>query len=982
MHRTSVIIVVGVVTAWVAALGAPRAASADITVDVSATWPDFAATAAAVDVLATNDTGNPDHRVCVLTMTDAYSGHCMVTFPDADAGSGAGSFSAQTISVVTCDASVFGPPDNLSASAPSCGTIDGGDAATHPPGAWWQFSPSGGVLASPGDHVDLVVDFVDGGTATIMGKIALPPGVQIAHGTVQAQSGGEGSVQAFGTIAGPDADGTYDYSVPVAAGPFASVTSLTFAVELPSGFVTFFFASELPISSAGQVVQHDLPATSFTHVSGAVTWNTLQALSGSIIINGTAFSSGPIAVSGNHLSGTYDALVMADDDPYFAVDLSTCLDPQFCEPGIAVSFFPGSPLDTIGQGGTTITEDIQVSTAFTTLSGTVSVIGATLQGGSGQVYASDGPSSVVTTFEYGSDGAYSATIGLGGASAVFVATATECASLVSTFVDLGNVGADPVQRDVPIAVDASPLGSAAVHVGLDALFFDVPYATYQVDGVWLGDPTVAYCNGGATSVSQSFSGRQEGTGLPGLRSGPWSFRYNASGTQTSGGTSFTRSFDAPPIEVTVPSGAAADVDFVSSPPTFSGSLATTSWQLGENDGAFLLVNDTSAGTDGSASQSNVEAVGAPAGDALPVTLIVADEPLGDATLEAGATYLMGPASSSTWVAQSGTPLPTLAQGEIQSMPGLDALQITGIGTWTITDLAPPGAEDVGATFFAQAGNFTLGGAAFPPPLVMKLPAGSYGSGPQVSVTYLDPSSNFVFNTFPIGGEIAPGDALTDTVHSPLLLNRTPAPGTYCGGGPSGSTRIKVGFTVASDVRQVQSVTVGGRRAQADAGGNVSSKVTLPLGTWPSNVSATQTSGDRTSWDRSYTVPFEITSLPPLGALVPDGATPVPVPAVAIQPAALVTLSLAVTSCGHRVGSRDAYARVPRIVAVSLGGQDVPLATLTIGVLDADGAIDFRRSGNGTWKLRLATKLLGPGTYLMKLQAPDASLWDANLVVGP
>jgi hypothetical protein len=310
------------------------------------------------------------------------------------------------------------------------------------------------------------------------------------------------------------------------------------------------------------------------------------------------------------------------------------------------------------------------------------------------------------------------------------------------------------------------------------------------------------------------------------------------------------------------------------------------------------------------------------------------------------------------------------------------VQIAGIGTWTVTNLpVPAGSLFANALFSAQAGNLQLFGSADlegSSMMRLKLPAGSYGSGPQVLVSYLDASSNFVSNTYPIGGEIAPGDVLTDTLHSPVLLNRTPAPGTYCPTAGDGTTRINVGFAVASAVQQLQSVTIAGKAVKAGASANAT--VLLPLGTWPSNVSATQKSGDRTNWDRTYTVPSQMSSSAPLGALVPDGTNPVPVPTTAIKPNGTATLSLQVSSCGLVVSNPNAFARPPRIVAISRNGQNLPLATIGAGSPDADGDIDFQLGSNGTWSLKVNTKLLGTGTFLLKIQAPDASLWNANFVV--
>jgi len=316
------------------------------------------------------------------------------------------------------------------------------------------------------------------------------------------------------------------------------------------------------------------------------------------------------------------------------------------------------------------------------------------------------------------------------------------------------------------------------------------------------------------------------------------------------------------------------------------------------------------------------------------------------------------------------------------MPGLDGLQIAGIGTWTVTNLSvPAGSPFANAIFDAQAGNLLLFGSAdltFSSMMPLKLPAGSYGSGPQVAISYLDASSNFVSNAYPIGGEIAPGDALTDTLNSPVLLHRTPAPGTYCPTTGDGSTRIDVAFAVASAVQQLQSVTIAGKAVKAAA----SSKATLvlPLGTWPSNVSATQKSGDRTSWDRTYTVPSQMSSSAPLGALVPHGTNPVPIPTAAIKPSGTATLSLQVSSCGKVVSNPNAFALPPRIVAISRNGQNIPLPTIAPGLEDAAGDSDFQLGSNGAWTLKLNTKRLGTGTFLVNLQAPDASFWDGVFLV--
>jgi hypothetical protein len=50
--------------------------------------------------------------------------------------------------------------------------------------------------------------------------------------------------------------------------------------------------------------------------------------------------------------------------------------------------------------------------------------------------------------------------------------------------------------------------------------------------------------------------------------------------------------------------------------------------------------------------------------------------------------------------------------------------------------------------------------------------------------------------------------------------------------------------------------------------------------------------------------------------------------------------------------------------------------------DAAGDIDFQLGSNGTWTLKLNTKLLGTGTFLVKLQAPDATFWDGIFVIHP
>jgi len=204
MHKKTLIFYV-----FAVALLTAGPALADITVNVSVSWHDFAAAAAAVDVSVA---AGSDRRACLLTMSGPFSGTCTVSFPDADAGSGT-TVVANTISLVTCDQGVFLDTNGvISASSPRCGTAGN-------PGAWLQFSADASVTANAGATVPYDVTLPpDAGAGTITGKISLPPGAQIAQGTVQSLSFGfPVSLQAYAAISGPNPDGSYSYSVPLAA---------------------------------------------------------------------------------------------------------------------------------------------------------------------------------------------------------------------------------------------------------------------------------------------------------------------------------------------------------------------------------------------------------------------------------------------------------------------------------------------------------------------------------------------------------------------------------------------------------------------------------------------------------------------------------------------------------------------------------------------------------------------------------------------
>ncbi len=971
-------------------------ASADVTIQVNVAWHDFAATAAAVDVTTSNaNTGFFDRRSCTLTMNGPYAGTCTVVFPDGDADpntGGGGTFFASTISLIApCDNSAF----NFAASGaynPSCGTGAGGDQTMAPTGAWFEFIEGSDIVtAQAGQSVEYNLALTPSrGVGNVAGKISPPPGATIAGGTVSTSSNGFDSdgpyfIQAFGALTGPNPDGSFNYSVPAVAGSFAS---LGFNVRLASGTEFFYHTGTAAPAASGLTAGFDVAASNFTYVSGNLSWNTLHAKSAQVQGFSSIYSQGAVHIAPDGLSGTYDLVVAPDSSVFSAAAISTCASTTSCDQGTIASFYSLGSFDTTGAAGQAIGHDIALAAAFTTLSGTITVNGVVTKGGTGVVAAYDPVNGQFTQtgFSFGANGAINLLVGQGqGSQLQFVVPAKKCQTTPSAFFSV-DLGAAPVQQSFVLNVNAALPGAAVLTLGLDALA-KATNATYQLQAQWQGTFDGTYfCNAGSTSDFQVFTGPQAAVPLANLMPGPWSFRYVGNGVTQAGPLSQALDFVSPPLLATVPAAGTVTVKFAARQPDFAGGLETGTWQLGPSDTANLSSQAESSNGDGSFFYANSTSAGRPAHDHLPVDLVVAaNEPLAPLSLQASANYALSSTGSSGWSLTGTAAVGPIASGT-QSMPGLDQLRVRGVGSWTVNNLpVPAGAQFVNAGLNYQAGNVSLYGSSVGASLPMKLLAGSYGTGAQITVAGSDSSGNFFENSYPIGGEIAPGDALADTVSSPILLNRSPNPGTYCAtpcenDPDGGGTRIDVAFNVATSVKLLKSVSVGGQAARPDASGNVKASVLLPLGTWPSTIVATQNSGDQTSWDRTYTVPVSMQALDPLGALVPDGSAHVPIPSVAVKLGSTVKLQLAVTSCGREVSNAKAYAVKPRLVDVSRSGQDLSLATIDPGGEDADGDIDFQLGGDGVWKLKLKTSLLGTGTFVMRFEAPDATLWEAILVV--
>jgi hypothetical protein len=973
-------------------------AAADITINVNVSWHDFQASAAAVLVTTANFSGFSDTRTCQLNLADAYSGSCTVVFPDSDAdpSRGNGSFYANEISLLSgCPATDFDGTQPL-----NCGQVNGRPASASSPGAWFYFDAQDEhAIAFAGQSVDYNIALANSrALGTVTGTIHLPPGAEIVQGVVHidhvgaADPLGPYSIEAVGPVT-PNPDGSLSYSVPALVGN--SDPSMYFYLRLASGTevgtgAAFPFG---PPTAGGQtVVEPDVPASSLTYIKGSIVVNAPpQIKSAQLFEHDSLFGANTIAI--NLATGSYDLLAFADSTVYLYDPLiSTCDNlVTFCQTGTSANFFYFySTIDTTGMGGQTMDgPPLEIDSEFSTLYGTISLNGSPAAG-NGSIGTFDNSNGQYTVSAIDATGAYDVMVGEGYGFGGVSMTPPGCPYPLTDYV-FPFIGASPVQQDFAFNVDTGLPGTALLTLGLNA-WDDQPslYKSFNVAAEYQGNAT--HCNGGETATFPIYFGDQNGTAISNLAAGTWTFRYTGFNEGLNGSEYVNANFAPPPITVVIPSAGTAPVTFPATAPDFSGSLDASRWQIGPNDSASLGAGTSGSNGDGSFFEVNAGFQGPPPNGTIPIDLLVAaNEPLTPMSLNASVLYSMGSGFSVWSTYATAPPVQPLASGT-GSLPGLDALQINGVGTWTIANPAPANALFSIIQMSYGTGSLNLFSEGFNAPLQMKVPAGNYGTGPTVWVNWLDPTT-FQFNAQPyaVGGEVAGGDVLNETVQSPVLVNRTPAPGTYCARQGEndnvaddgvGGTMMQITFQVASDPAQLKSVSVGGHSLQPNSSGTVKQMALLPLGTWPLNVSATQKSGDVTSWDRTYTVPSQIASQGYLGALVADGSTPVE-PSVGVKLGSTVPLQLAVTSCGRAVSNPNAYAQKPRLVEVSRAGQDLALATIDPGGEDSDGDVDFSLGGGpGVWTLRLKTSLLGTGTFLMKFQAPDRSLWNAMLVVKP
>jgi hypothetical protein len=1001
---------------------AARPAAADVTIHVDASWGSTQAGAAAISLMSTTTFA---FRSAFLTLNaGGTGGSCDLIFQDADAGT----FAVFDIVVQSCGEGTFflfpdGEPIVQSASCPTDPFSTGFIA---------RYQDFTGFPASTGQtSVSIAVPLL-----AITGTLSMPTGAQIAAGRISMGTGNGAGLVSFSSNAVAAIDSSGSYSFPALAIGTSQGANATCSVELPSGTNFSFQPSTFDIDVANAKADVD-GASTLVHATGKLTWSGFPATFASGFM--TAQSGGvqsefvAVTLDPGGQSVTYDAIGSAGS-PCTLQSLEIAdHDPAITSNGV-LAIAPPSTLDLSAVAGGTWLQspaaDLPAGYAFTTIQGQVVVkdtSGAALPitGGGVSVFVNGNNGDFYATDESLPAGGSFQGIVVGQAPSGYVsiqpnvvgcaigASITVFPSLESNPVDLGTLS---------VTVDETPPGQVEITTGIPGWPVDASYLTV---GAFAGDQTVQYCAPATQYFAPTVIGPQTFTfdnpsfGGTNVRPGPFEIEYMS--TYVNFDYSLYRDFISLGLsEPSVRSGKTLSLETAENVVRLHASVDTSSWQLGPQDsvdvsaGFDVLPSGPFPGPLSGPSHTEMHHIGN-GPQSQPVAIDLAFDTTVPWTLgweNVSAEFLDGGfVHTSNWFAAVNTvtlPAGTLRDGG--NLPHADLLQLGGAATWTVVGVPePPDTMGAVSQLILQGGddrygyNHNVSSYGFGTTISGKLPAGTYfpngppGDGGVGWFYYTATTSSVGFTA--LQGEIGAGDELTETINavtqnldSPILLHRTPAPGTLCAKpGESdgvnddglGGTVILVKCQVVSDLTQLQGLTINGQPAAADAGGNVSAPVLLKLGTNPVTILATATSGDATRWDRFYTVPVEMRSDGVLGPLVPAGTAPIPVPAAGVKFGKTLTLLLDVTSCGRPAGNLAAYPSAPALVDVQRANVDLALATIDPGAVDADGDVDFRHLGAGVWQLKLNTALFGgTGTFVLTFEDPAGNLYQGIAVVNP
>ena len=206
-------------------------------------------------------------------------------------------------------------------------------------------------------------------------------------------------------------------------------------------------------------------------------------------------------------------------------------------------------------------------------------------------------------------------------------------------------------------------------------------------------------------------------------------------------------------------------------------------RFGLQDSASLSAQQSGNNADGSQYNWETYSEGTPTGHSLSLDLAVpAQDLLTMTTLTAGEAI---EPELSFELADHGHRAGQLVQGGNHPVSQISALQIPGVGSWTVTNLTiPQNVIEYGIQFGYATSRLTLNAEVESGnTMSMKVPAGTYASGAITTTNYAQfVNGNFVSGSLPpapIAGEVGVGDTLVDTTASPTLLHRTPVAGTFC-----------------------------------------------------------------------------------------------------------------------------------------------------------------------------------------------------------
>jgi hypothetical protein len=832
---------------------------------------------------------------------------------------------------------------------------------------------------APTGHHDVAVPANEWGFVRI--HALAPSGVTIAS----IQVSGVGGTGAYGSFSawsiGPQGGDSVTFRVPAGDLSFVYGIQVTDAAQnrLTVPFVDLTGLSVQP----GQTTPVD--AQTWSNVTGTIRWPNAFSAKGCTIFYGSC----QLAPDG--WSATYNYVYDPNnfsDSVQVVAHIGTCAtDPWSCadQNGTRLTFTVGNA--PVVPGGTSHLDGVlDPSFQFGQLCGKVTASAGTMTGGSVRLetnrFRPSGyvGSSVGTTF--GANGNYCTPIASSdNGTMTATPTITECTAMnpsayqsLVTIPDGGHVTEDATLSGYSTAPPGSLNGVAQVAAfpsGSESVFVDAT-----------GPDNVFACAGG-------MSGRQDYFGQP----GPFGFSNLVSGTWNVFGQVTASKFGTfysewdyffPARPLVVQPNASTAVNFAVNGPAVALPVRVDLSRWQSEIGDSVTVSAGAATNDGTASSVLF----------FPTGSAAVQEPvyLGPAT--SWSTANIGTSLDSTYSdfgyssIRAAITSPFSLNPGVHELPGGSQLNARGLGYWTVLlPAAVAGNFVVVANWMATA---TSGGVPFTEvanagieALHAKLPPATH-TGPFTLQWFDWASGSFNYVDRNLSVELADHDEVVQDLDGPQMSNRSPQPDSYCPQGAAGNckkgnqdsrggTIIPVS-AIVSRAKPLASVTIAGKTVAVGNNGAVSGTALLKLGRQAVEIVATDTAGDRTSWKRYYTLPTELNGLgSPMAALVP-ASTPVnriPLPSKSIKLGSTVPLKLTVTSCGILQKNADMYVSVPRIIAVSRNGQQVPLHDVDPSVA-ADG-IRFAGSQGGDWSLTLKTKgLPGPGTYVLTIAAPDGT----------